>query len=68
MAGATSPATGRRYGVARVCQVWKVPRSSFYAAQQAGAADVGPEPSPTDVKRHPDLRFSATPRSTIPVC
>jgi transposase InsO family protein len=46
MAGATSPATGRRYGVARVCQVWKVPRSSFYAAQQAGAADVGPEPSP----------------------
>lgn len=46
MAGATSPATGRRYGVARVCQVWKVPRSSFYAAQQADAADVGPEPSP----------------------
>ena len=46
MAGATSPATGRRYGVARVCQVWEVPRSSFYAAQQAGAADVGPEPSP----------------------
>ena len=46
MAGATSPATGRRYGVARVCQVWKVPRSSFYAAQQASAAEAGPEPSP----------------------
>src|SRR3954471_5113021 len=47
MAGATSPATGRRYGVARVCQVWEVPRSSFYAAQQAGAAEAGPRLSPT---------------------
>jgi hypothetical protein len=46
MAAVTSPATGRRYGVARVCQVWEVPRSSFYAAQQAGAADAGPTPSP----------------------
>ena len=33
-----SPATGRHYGVARVCQVWDVPRSSFYAARQAAAA------------------------------
>ena len=46
MADTISPATGRRYGVARVCQVWEVPRSSFYAAQQAGAADAGPKPSP----------------------
>jgi putative transposase len=46
MAAAISPATGRRYGVARVCQVWEVPRSSFYAAQQAGAADAGLKPSP----------------------
>ena len=44
MAKATSPATGRCYGVARVCQVWGVPRSSFYAAQQASEA--GPKPSP----------------------
>ena len=28
MAKATSSATGRCYGVARVCQVWEVPRSS----------------------------------------
>ena len=46
MADVTSPTAGRRYGVARVCQVWKVPRSSFYAAQQASAAEAGPEPSP----------------------
>ena len=43
MADATSPAAGRRYGVTRVCQVWGVPRSSFYVAQQA--ADAGPKPS-----------------------
>ena len=46
MADTISPATGRRYGVARVCQVWEVPRSSFYAAQQAGAADAGPKSKP----------------------
>src|SRR4051812_8389515 len=46
MAKATSSATGRCYGVARVCQVWEVPRSSFYAAQQAGAAEARPPLSP----------------------
>jgi putative transposase len=57
MAEATSPATGRRYGVARVCRVWEVPRSSFYAALQVGAdgatsttnpARRGPEPAVSD--------------------
>jgi putative transposase len=46
MAEATSPATGRRYGVARVCQVWEVSRSSFYAARRAGAEDTGAEARP----------------------
>jgi putative transposase len=45
MAEATSPAIGQRYGVRRVCQVWKVPRSSFYAARQAAAAS-GPAKLP----------------------
>ena len=35
MAEATSPATGRRYGAARVCWAWEVPRSSFYATRRA---------------------------------
>ena len=57
MAGATSPATGRRYGIARVCHVWKVPRSSFYAARRLAAdpdsppavpARRGPEPAVSD--------------------
>jgi transposase InsO family protein len=33
MAKATSPASGQPYGIQRVCQLWGVPRSSFYAAQ-----------------------------------
>jgi transposase InsO family protein len=34
MADTTSPSTGRRYGIVRVCRVWQQPRSSFYAALQ----------------------------------
>ena len=37
MAEATSPTTGRRYGVARVCQIWDQPRSSFYVARRPQA-------------------------------
>jgi putative transposase len=57
MAEATSPATGRHYGVARVCQVWRVARSSFYAARRAAAecpgsaacrAQRGPKPAVSD--------------------
>jgi hypothetical protein len=47
MADATSPATGRRYGVARVCQAWEVPRSSFYAARAAAAESTKAGASPT---------------------
>src|SRR3954447_8848032 len=55
MADVTSAATGRRYGVARVCQVWEVPRSTFYAAQQAGAAEAGSRPSPACRGRKPAI-------------
>jgi putative transposase len=37
-----SPGAGRRYGVARVCQVWDLPRSSFYAARQPQADTAAP--------------------------
>jgi transposase InsO family protein len=46
MAEAISPTSGRRYGVARICRVWEVPRSSFYAARKAGADGAGAEASP----------------------
>lgn len=42
MATAISPTAGRRYGVARVCQVWDLPRSSFYAARQQQAEATAP--------------------------
>jgi putative transposase len=56
MAAATSPATGRRYGVARVCRAWEVPRSSFHAARvaadgarpPASPARRGPKPAVSD--------------------
>jgi putative transposase len=57
MAGTTSPATGRRYGVARVCRVWEVARSSFYAARRPAVAPDsaplvparrGPKPATSD--------------------
>jgi putative transposase len=50
MAGAISPTTGRRYGVARVCRVWSMPRSSFYAARSAGAEE---RPQRTPGRRGP---------------
>jgi putative transposase len=45
MSGATSPATGRAYGVERVCQAWGVARSSFYAGRTP-TADDAPRPAP----------------------
>ena len=45
MAGSVSPATGCAYGVARVCRVWDVPRSSFYAAQRAAQAPASARPT-----------------------
>ena len=55
MAAATSPATGRAYGVKRVCAIWGVARSSFYDARrqqgrppQSPAGRRGPKPRHSD--------------------
>src|SRR5215208_2634027 len=57
MAEASSPTTGHRYGIARVCRVWELPRSSFYAARPpeadattaaGGPARRGPKPAISD--------------------
>ncbi len=34
MSQTSSPSTQRSYGLARVCRVWEVPRSTVYAAQE----------------------------------
>ena len=51
MAEATSPTTGHRCGVARVCRVWEVTRSSFCAARQVEAD--GAEPTASPARRGP---------------
>ena len=56
LAVSVSPATGRAYGVARVCRIWEVPRSSFHLARRLaqGPPSVrpkgrrGPKPSISD--------------------
>src|SRR5690242_21297853 len=55
MAAETSPTTGRRYGIAQVCRVWDVPRSSFYANRRRAdtttsvpARHRGPKPAVSD--------------------
>lgn len=46
MAKATSSTSGQPYGIQRVCQVWGVPRSSFYAAQTPTSDSASPAPPP----------------------
>jgi putative transposase len=55
IAAETSPSTGRRYGIAQVCRIWDVPRSSFYADRRradavtsAPAQRRGPKPVVSD--------------------
>ena len=55
MAETTSPASGERYGVRRVCRAWGVPRSSFYAARR---------PRPGSAERRPPARRG--PKPAIP--
>ena len=54
-ASETSPSTGHRYGIARVCRTWEVPRSSFDADRrradttpQVPARRRGPKPVVSD--------------------
>lgn len=55
MAATTSPTTGRRYGVAQVCRIWNVARSSFYADRRRADTTTpvpvqrrGPKPAVSD--------------------
>src|SRR6476659_2040508 len=55
MAGTISPSAGRRYGIAQVCRVWNVARSSFYAHRRRGTITTpipplrrGPKPAVSD--------------------
>ena len=41
MSGACSIATHKRYGLQRVCRIWRVPRSTLYAQRRAAAGAMG---------------------------
>jgi len=56
MSATTSPATGREYGVQRVCRVWEKPRSSLYARRQRTQAPPCSEPK----RRGPKPKLSDT--------
>lgn len=57
MSVAISPSTKRSYGVERICSVWEVPRSTFYAdrAEKTGSADT---PMRSSKKRGPKSLFT----------
>jgi transposase InsO family protein len=42
MSAVISPATGKVYGVQRVCEAWEVPRSSFYGRQSRNTVPLAP--------------------------
>jgi putative transposase len=56
MSDETSPSTGKRYGVERICAAWDFSRSTFYAKRARATAEVkplrrrGPEPKVSDEK------------------
>ncbi len=48
MSAATSPTTGRPYGLTRVCAAWRVPRSSFCAERARRRALLAPPAAPPE--------------------
>ena len=62
MSRASSPSSGRRYGMARVCQLWEVPRSTVYARRARAsrpaqpAAKRGPKGAGTDAALTEQIR------------
>jgi transposase InsO family protein len=56
MSRATSPSTGKRYGLARVCRVWQVARSTVYWRRVRDA--LPPEQRPAPHKRGPRMALT----------
>jgi hypothetical protein len=63
---ASSPSTGRRYGTARVCRAWEVPRSTVYARRvrtsrpATAASKRGPKQTWTDAALTEQIRAVLT--------
>ena len=65
MSRAASPSTGKPYGLARVCRVWRLPRSTVYARRAQAALPPEARPAPpllaTSEKGHRHERFEGEP-------
>ena len=51
MSVTTSPSTGKKYGLKRVCEVWRIPRSTVYSQRSRGDREKqkrGPRPRHSD--------------------
>ena len=59
MSTSTSSATGRRYGLDRVCAAWGVPRSSHYAERNRRRAGLAEAPSPRPSEPAPSANSGA---------
>ena len=46
MSGAVSPVTGRTYGLAAVCRVWRMPRATIYRHRAPPRLEPPPRPGP----------------------
>lgn len=55
MSNWTSPSTGRRYGIQRVCTTWDISRSTYYARKASQAAPGPLRRGPTPVRSDEDL-------------
>jgi hypothetical protein len=60
MAATVSPATGRYYGVARVCQVWDVPRVRGSAPNPSTPLARPPPPAPRSCRTMARIRFESS--------
>jgi hypothetical protein len=52
LSATVSPASGKQYGVERVCAIFEHPRSTFYARQRS-VEQIGNEAAPASRKRGP---------------
>ena len=62
MSRASSPSMGRRYGTARVCRLWEVPRSTVYARRARVR-----RPAPPAAKRGPKQAWTDE-ALTVQIC
>jgi putative transposase len=65
MSTATSPETGRRYGVKRVCAAWELSRSSWYARQAANSPQRPPPGKRGPKTCHSDATLLAAIRADL---